>query len=232
MYDNARVFDRHFKNMGALLGPIGSALSAHGNWQHLPGYAAPDMVAMASDTRHVILTRKDAPMALEGFASIVTNPINGAFRKNEMAAIKKHKRAMLIEVYAGSVPGFGQALAGMELASLLGDLGPQVGSETQDQHEERLPITQLVGAALVDEVMPSAVHWRQSQQIFDGAPSKSLPSVAFPRCFMRGRMCTAVKRCRTAKPRLASAPWDRKTSSARWLSLSLTSKTGRRAISS
>ncbi|MBE1293535.1 MAG: hypothetical protein GJ677_13705 [Rhodobacteraceae bacterium] len=181
VFDNARSFGKQFKHLEALLDPLQKALHPHGTWKHLKGYSAPNLLGVASDNTHVTIQRFDKPMPLNGFANILSNPLITNLRPDVAKALLKHKCALLIEVGPGSVPGFTQAFAaaGFDDAMATAMDGLLGGVTTRDSYEERLLIAQAVGCALIDQMMPGAVHWGQSHQAFDGATFKRLASDGF-----------------------------------------------------
>lgn len=181
VFDNARSFGKQFKHLERLLAPLQEALHSHGTWQHLKGFSAPNLLGVSSENTHVTIQRFDKPMALDGFASILSNPLITNLRPDVAKALLQHKCALLIEVGPGSVPGFTQAFAAAgfddAMATAMDDL---LGGVTKrDTFEERMLIAQAVGCALIDQMMPSAVHWGQSHQAFDGSTFKRLASSGF-----------------------------------------------------
>lgn len=181
VFDNARSFRRQFKHMETLLVRLQEALHPYGTWQHLKGFSAPSLLGVASDKTHVTIQRFDKPMPISGFANTLSNPLITNLRPDVAKALLQHKCALLIEVGPGSVPGFTQAFAAAgfddAMATAMDDL---LGDVTKrDSYEQRMLIAQAVGCALIDQMMPSAVHWGQSQQAFDGATFQRIASDRF-----------------------------------------------------
>ncbi|MGX9354624.1 hypothetical protein ACS3SW_05530 [Roseobacteraceae bacterium S113] len=185
VFDNARHFDNAFGTLSALQSPLQNALSGASPdgapWHELKGMGTPQLFAMACAHCHVSVERCDAPLALQGFADALANPLYQNMRGDLIEAIAQHQRALLITVGPGEVPGFASAIASSGLMDSLSDAGdmPFANHVSQENYEARLLVAQAVGITLIDLLMPSAVHWVQSQQVFDGATFKTLASKGF-----------------------------------------------------
>ncbi|MEP5760119.1 MAG: hypothetical protein ABJ327_12580 [Litoreibacter sp.] len=181
VYDNASVFDQFFGDLLTIEPRLKTALQDYGSWNSLSGYNTPNHLGLATDIRHVTLQRYDEQMELDGFADILANPLVTNLRPKIAEAIQKHQRAFLIEVGCGSSPGFAKALALPGLSEALGGL-ESLGmglSDDQAGYEDRLRLAQRLACAMIDELAPSAVHWVQSQQVFDGATFKAIAGDGF-----------------------------------------------------
>ncbi len=181
VFDNARAFGKQFKHLENMVSKLQDALHDHGDWNLLKGYSTPNVLGIASHDTHVTIQRFDNPMPLPGFASVLGNPLITNSRPQVAKAIMQHKRAILIEVGPGSVPGFTQAFAAAGLGDdMMAQMDALLGGVTnRGSFEQRLLIAQAVGCAMVDQMMPSAVHWGQSDQAFDGSTFKRLASDGF-----------------------------------------------------
>lgn len=169
VFDNAAAFDQHFETLGDIEPRLKKALQSYGHWQSLKGFNTPNHLGLATDSRHITLQRFDEKMGMQGFSDVLANPFYAHAKPGLIQAIKDHQRAFLIEVGAGSVPGFANALMASGVAQALDGLdGIGMGlSDDQDGYEERLRLAQDCTSALIREMAPSAVHWAQSQQLFD-----------------------------------------------------------------
>ena len=117
-------------------------------------------------------------MPLSGFADVLANPLIANGQRNLLDAVTNHKRGLLVTVGAGAAPGMVKAFVQSPLSDTLkGDLAPF--DISQSAYEERLLIGQIVGKILVGELMPTAVHWGQSQQLFDGSSFIKLADEGF-----------------------------------------------------
>ncbi|MDU8942470.1 hypothetical protein [Ovoidimarina sediminis] len=171
VYENAQVFDRQFADLSKIGGRLKTALAEFGPWETLNGFNSTSSLGIASDSRNITLQRHDVKMALNGFADVLANPLIVNGKRALAKAIVEHQRAILIEVGTGKVPGFAQASAEAGILETLGDTGSAaIGlSDTQADHENRLLLAQAAAVAMIRELAPSAVHWVQSQQVFDAA---------------------------------------------------------------
>ncbi|MBO9400746.1 hypothetical protein [Shimia sp. R9_3] len=181
VFDNTRQFKRQFKALERLIPRLQDALKDYGPWTSLKGYNSPHHLGLATDQVNVTLERFDKPLPQDGFSSVLSNALTAALRPDLFQAVKQHKRAILIEVAPGSVPGFAAAMANSGADSdFIASLGPMLGDiANTDSFERRLLIAQTVATALIGEMMPSAVHWCQSHQLLDGATFVKLASVGF-----------------------------------------------------
>lgn len=69
-----------------------------------------------------------------------------------------------------------------KLAESMGPLGDLVPGYSEDQagHEARLRMAQNIACVLIKELAPSAIHWTQSQQLFDANKFQTLAAQEFP----------------------------------------------------
>jgi len=115
-----------------------------------------------------------------GFADVLATPLTTHAKPALASAVMEHQRAFLVEVGAGSVPGFASSLQKSGLADALGDLGAGMGmSEDQAGYENRLLLAQTLTVAMIKEMAPSAIHWVQSQQVFDAPTFTKLAADGF-----------------------------------------------------
>ncbi|MDA5556153.1 hypothetical protein [Shimia sp. MMG029] len=158
-----------------------AALEGQGEWSSLKGYNTKTTLGLASDEAHVTLKRFDEPMNMQGFADVLLNPLIANTRPDLVKAIQHHKRALLIEIGPGNLPGFTQAAVAAGLGSdMLAELDGIFGNVVdQDSFEERMLIAQSVTCAVIDEMTPSAVHWAPSHQLMDGNTFKDLATDGF-----------------------------------------------------
>lgn len=148
---------------------IVALLVEHGPFKPAAGLKTDTSLGFVSDKAHLTVTVVPQPLDLAGFVDVFANPLIMNGQPGLCQAVQDHGHAILIEVGAGSVPGF---------ASTLKDLFPEIVNDldfdngkmgivsTQDQLEARLSIAQIVTSTLSQALKPSAVHWAQSQQLF------------------------------------------------------------------
>ncbi|WP_208353833.1 hypothetical protein [Pseudaestuariivita rosea] len=181
VFDNASAFDQHFSDLSQIEPRLTQALQDFGPWQSLQGYNTPNHLGLANDTQHITMQRFDEQMQLGGFADVLANPLITNGNPGLAKAVLEHQRAFLIEVGPGSVPGFAAALAQSGIADALGGMDTaEMGlSDDQAGYENRLLLAQSLTSAMIREMAPSAVHWVQSQQIFDAAAFNSLVAEGF-----------------------------------------------------
>ena len=181
VYENASVFDQHFGDLLTIEPRLKAALQAFGGWKSLPGYNTPNNLGLATDTRHITIQRYDEQMELGGFADVLSNPLVTQLKPQMAQAITSHQRAFLIEVGCGSVPGFASAMMQSGVREALGqieNLGMGL-SDDQGGYEARLLLAQRLASAMINELTPSAVHWAQSQQVFDGPTFQNFAAEGF-----------------------------------------------------
>lgn len=181
LYENAAAFDAAFGDLFVLDAKLMSALQDYGPWQSLKGYNTPNNLGLSSKTRHVTVQRFDTQMPLGGFADVLGNPVVAKLQTDLVRAITGHQRALLLEVGPGSVPGFTSALQSSGIAAKLGGLDdPAMGlAEGQSGYEDRLAIAQYSVISLLPEASASAIHWVQSQQVFEPGSFSKIASQGF-----------------------------------------------------
>lgn len=168
-FSNAAAFDQHFHAMEAVSARIRAAMLDLSVLRPLAGIATPSfMGAMDSNDRfHFTVERFDNPMQLDGFADVLANPFIQNSKSHLIEAVVNHQRALLVTIGAGPVMGIAKAFAASGFASDIEAMGLPFDF-SQESYEERLLVAQIIGKLLVSEMMPTAVHWVQSQQLFDG----------------------------------------------------------------
>lgn len=181
VFENARTFDQHFGDLASIEPRLKAAIQAFGAWQSLKGYNTPNHLGLATDTRHITLQRYDEQMQLSGFADVLANPLVNHAKRNLAQAIMDHQRAFLIEVGTGSVPGFATSLMGSRIEEVLGGMDTLGMGLTDDQagYENRLLLAQTCVMAMIKEMAPSAIHWVQSQQVFEASTFFNLAADGF-----------------------------------------------------
>ncbi len=169
LYENARAFDAAFKDLAVLDARLKSVLRDYGTWQSLKGYNTRNHLGLATDTQHITVQRYDEQMQMNGFADVLANPLATKLQPELALSITQHRRALLIEVGPGSVPGFATALRASKIAEALGDMNdPAMGlSDDQRGYEDRLAMAQYSVIGIMPEASANAIHWVQSQQLFE-----------------------------------------------------------------
>lgn len=182
VFDNEYSFQRAFDNLLELKGKLADAVQEFGPWKTLEGLSTPSYFGMATNSNFITLQRMDHHMELEGFKVVLNNPLMAKFKPDQVEALYDHRRAILIEVGCGSVPGFAALFSQSKLAGSIGPLGDLVPGYSEDQagHEARLKMAQRISCVLTGELAPSAIHWTQSQQLFDANTFQSLTTQEFP----------------------------------------------------
>ncbi len=182
MYDNEYSFQQAYDNLLELEGKLAGAVQEFGPWKTLNGLSVPSHFAIATNRNYITVERMDCHADLKGFQSVLDNPLMAKFKPDQVEAVYDHRRAILIEVGCGSVPRFSMIFAQTKLAESLGPLGDFAPNYAEDQagHEARLKMVQRIACVLINELAPSAIHWTQSDQLFDASTFQSLAVQEFP----------------------------------------------------
>jgi hypothetical protein len=169
LFDNKRAFDAAFGDLKAVCGTLAEQIKVDEAWTPLDGASTPTCQMMSSEERHFSIERFDARMAQDGFVDVLSNPVYAQGAPDLCKAVKGHTCALMLQVAPGAVPGFGAALAQSGLADLFGaEEGVRLGLSSASDYEDRMLLAQIIASCLITYMMPSAVHWGQSQKLFTG----------------------------------------------------------------
>lgn len=144
-----------------------SVLVDHGPFEPMNGYRTETSLGFSAERAHVTLQVYTSPMGVEGFESILSNPLNLTHKSDLCKALQEHGHAILVEVAAGSFAGMDiivQKINELQMADSFNGLVRSVAN--QDVLEARLAIAQIITSTLAQALNPSAIHWGQSQQVF------------------------------------------------------------------
>lgn len=106
----------------------------------------------------------DSPANPDVFHAAFSSPITGQLCPDIRERVMLSKSHILIEISHGVMGGVENI---PEIAGMLSELGmPQAGA-SQTQFHRKLEMLTLMTRVICDHAKPSAVHWTQSDQLFD-----------------------------------------------------------------
>jgi hypothetical protein len=134
---------------------------------------------MTGNGLHIIISQTPEPLSHEGFASALASPYTLMTLENLEKTIASHKARVFITVGSGMAD---QDFSDMEdvpeeFRKILTQDQP---SQTKQEFETKLTICQVLTNYFFNNSQPDAVHWCQSDQLFNPARYKLLMSNPFP----------------------------------------------------
>ncbi|MEO9820375.1 MAG: hypothetical protein ABJ370_16295 [Paracoccaceae bacterium] len=135
-----------------------------------------NLATLGNNVMHVTLERMTHPLGMDGFGPVLAQPYYQKMRPELIEAVQEHQRAILVGVGLGSIP-FPLDHPLIQELGMSDDLG---GAQDQDVFERRLRVTQAAALTAMQSLMPSVVHWGQSDQLLFGAQFEPLARQSFP----------------------------------------------------
>ncbi|MEP2470015.1 MAG: hypothetical protein ABJH45_00375, partial [Paracoccaceae bacterium] len=177
LFDNATLFDANAPDWDAFAKTLNTHLQGiTAPFKVLPGMTNDTLATFGNNVLHVTLERMSQPLAMDGFAPVLSRPYYQKMHPELVEAVEEHQRAILVGVGLGSIP-FPLDHPLIQELGMSDDLG---GAQDQDMFERRLRVTQAAALTAMQPLMPSVVHWGQSDQLLFGAQFEPLAKQHFP----------------------------------------------------
>ncbi len=177
LFDNATHFDAETPDWTTFATTLNTHLQGIASpFQILPGMSGGNLATLGNSHMHITLERMSQPLSMDGFGPVLAQPYYQKMRPELVEAVQEHQRAILIGVGLGSIP-FPLDHPLITELGMADDLG---GAQDQDTFERRLRITQAAALTAMQSLMPSVVHWGQSDQLILGAHFDTLARLDFP----------------------------------------------------
>ncbi|MEP3636005.1 MAG: hypothetical protein ABJN14_01930 [Paracoccaceae bacterium] len=177
LFDNATLFDANAPDWDAFAKTLNTHLQGiTAPFKVLPGMTNDTVATFGNNVLHVTLERMSQPLAMDGFAPVLSQPYYQKMHPELVEAVHEHQRAILVGVGLGRIP-FPVDHPLIQELGMSDDLG---GTQDQDMFERRLRVTQAAALTAMQPLMPSVVHWGQSDQLLFGAQFEPLAKQHFP----------------------------------------------------
>ncbi|MEO9897141.1 MAG: hypothetical protein ABJF05_12240 [Paracoccaceae bacterium] len=177
LFDNATHFDAATPDWSVFATSLNTHLQGiTAPFQVLPGMTNGNLATLGNNVMHVTLERMTHPLGMDGFGPVLAQPYYQKMRPELIEAVQEHQRAILVGVGLGSIP-FPLDHPLIQELGMSDDLG---GAQDQDVFERRLRVTQAAALTAMQSLMPSVVHWGQSDQLLFGAQFEPLARQSFP----------------------------------------------------